>query len=126
MLGLNGSGKSTLLRIMAGVDTEIEAEARPQKDIVVGYLQQEPMLDETKDVRGNVEGGLQQVVDLVNEYNAISDKFAEPMEDDEMTRLIDRQGELSTQIDACNGWGIWTGHWMSPPMPCACRHGMPM
>ncbi len=106
VLGLNGSGKSTLLRIMAGVDTEIEGEARPQKDIVVGYLQQEPMLDETKDVRGNVEGGLQQVVDLVNEYNAISDKFAEPMEDDEMTRLIDRQGELSTQIDACNGWDL--------------------
>jgi energy-dependent translational throttle protein EttA len=106
VLGLNGSGKSTLLRIMAGVDTEIEGEARPQKDIVVGYLQQEPMLDETKDVRGNVEGGLQHVVDLVNEYNAISDKFAEPMEDDEMTRLIDRQGELSTLIDACNGWDL--------------------
>jgi len=106
VLGLNGSGKSTLLRIMAGVDTEIEGEARPQKDIVVGYLQQEPMLDETKDVRGNVEGGLQHVVDLVNEYNAISDKFAEPMEDDEMTRLIDRQGELSTEIDACNGWDL--------------------
>ena len=106
VLGLNGSGKSTLLRIMAGVDTEIEGEARPQKDIVVGYLQQEPMLDETKDVRGNVEGGLQNVVDLLNEYNAISDKFAEPMEDDEMTRLIDRQGELSSQIDACNGWDL--------------------
>ena len=106
VLGLNGSGKSTLLRIMAGVDTEIEGEARPQKDIVVGYLQQEPMLDESKDVRGNVEGGLQHVVDLVNEYNGISDKFAEPMEDDEMTRLIDRQGELSTQIDACNGWDL--------------------
>ena len=106
VLGLNGSGKSTLLRIMAGVDTEIEGEARPQKDIVVGYLQQEPMLDESRDVRGNVEGGLQHVVDLVNEYNAISDKFAEPMEDDEMTRLIDRQGELSTQIDACNGWDL--------------------
>ena len=106
VLGLNGSGKSTLLRIMAGVDTEIEGEARPQKDIVVGYLQQEPMLDESRDVRGNVEGGLQHVVDLVNEYNAISDKFAEPMEDDEMTRLIDRQGELSTAIDACNGWDL--------------------
>ena len=106
VLGLNGSGKSTLLRIMAGVDTEIEGEARPQKDIVVGYLQQEPMLDESKDVRGNVEGGLQHVVDLVNEYNAISDKFAEPMEDDEMTRLIDRQGELSSEIDACNGWDL--------------------
>lgn len=106
VLGLNGSGKSTLLRIMAGVDTEIEGEARPQKDIVVGYLQQEPMLDETKDVRGNVEGGLQHVVDLVNEYNTISDQFAQPMEDAEMTRLIDRQGELSTQIDTCNGWDL--------------------
>ncbi|MEZ5595140.1 MAG: energy-dependent translational throttle protein EttA [Pseudomonadales bacterium] len=106
VLGLNGSGKSSLLRIMAGEDREFDGEARPQKDIVVGYLPQEPALDETKDVRGNVEAGMQHVVDLVNEYNAISDKFAEPMEDDEMNTLIERQGELSEQIDACNGWDL--------------------
>jgi ATP-binding cassette ChvD family protein len=106
VLGLNGSGKSTLLRIMAGVDTEIEGEARPQKDIKIGYLPQEPHLDDTKDVRGNVEGALQDTVDLLNEYNAISEKFAEPLEDDEMNRLIERQGELTEKIEAVNGWDL--------------------
>ncbi len=106
VLGLNGSGKSSLLRIMAGVDKEFDGEARPQKDINVGYLPQEPQLDETTDVRGNVEQGLKEVVDLVNEYNAISEKFAEPMSDEEMTELLERQGDLATQIDACNGWDV--------------------
>ncbi len=106
VLGLNGSGKSSLLRIMAGVDTEFDGEARAQKGINVGYLPQEPQLDESKDVRGNVEGGLQSTVDLVNEYNAISDRFAEPMDDDEMTKLLERQGDLATEIDACNGWDL--------------------
>ena len=106
VLGLNGSGKSSLLRIMAGVDKEFDGEARAQKDINVGYLPQEPQLDETTDVRGNVEQGLKEVVDLVNEYNAISEKFAEPMSDEEMTELLERQGDLATQIDACNGWDV--------------------
>ena len=106
VLGLNGSGKSSLLRIMAGEDTDIEGEARPQKDIRVGSLPQEPALDEDLDVRGNVELGVAEIMSVLKEYNEISDKFAEPMDDDEMTRLLERQGDLSTQIDAVDGWEI--------------------
>lgn len=106
VLGLNGSGKSSLLRIMAGEDTEIEGEARPQKDIKVGYLPQEPQLDDDLTVRGNVEQGVGEVMSLLSEYNEISDKFAEPMDDDEMNQLIERQGDLSSQIDAVDGWDI--------------------
>jgi len=106
VLGLNGSGKSSLLRIMAGEDTDIEGEARPQKDIRVGYLPQEPALDEDLDVRGNVELGVAEIISVLKEYNEISDKFAEPMDNDEMTRLLERQGDLSTQIDAVDGWEI--------------------
>jgi ATP-binding cassette ChvD family protein len=106
VLGLNGSGKSSLLKIMAGQDTDIEGEARPQKDIRVGYLPQEPALDENLDVRGNVELGVAEIMTVLKEYNEISDKFAEPMDDDEMTRLLERQGDLSTQIDAVDGWEI--------------------
>jgi ATP-binding cassette ChvD family protein len=106
VLGLNGSGKSSLLKIMAGQDTDIEGEARPQKDIRVGYLPQEPALDEDLDVRGNVELGVAEIMTVLKEYNEISDKFAEPMDDDEMTLLLERQGDLSTQIDAVDGWEI--------------------
>ena len=90
VLGLNGAGKSTLLRIMAGRDTEFNGEARAQADINIGYLPQEPELDEELDVRGNVELGLGEIIDLVNEFNAISDKFAEPMSDDEMNALLEQ------------------------------------
>jgi energy-dependent translational throttle protein EttA len=106
VLGLNGAGKSTLLRIMAGVDKDFLGEARPQPDLKVGYLPQEPELDESKDVRGNVEDGIREIKDLVDEFNAISDKFAEPMNDDEMNTLLERQGELQGAIDACNGWDL--------------------
>ena len=106
VLGLNGSGKSSLLRIMAGKDTEIEGEARPQKDIRIGYLPQEPALDENLDVRGNVELGVAEIMSIINEYNEISDRFAEPMEEDEMNRLLERQGDLATEIDAVDGWEI--------------------
>jgi len=101
-----GAGKSSLLRIMAGEDTEFDGEARPQKDIRVGYLPQEPQLNPELDVRGNVEQGLGEVMTLLNEFNAISEKFAEPMDDDEMNALLDRQGELQTAIDAADGWDI--------------------
>jgi ATP-binding cassette ChvD family protein len=106
VLGLNGAGKSSLLRVMAGVDTEFEGEARPQKDIRVGFLPQEPKLDDSLDVRGNVEQGMGEIMSDLAEYNEISDKFAEPMSDDEMAELLERQGELATRIDAANGWDV--------------------
>ncbi len=106
VLGLNGSGKSTLLRIMAGLDTEIEGEARPQPGIKIGYLPQEPELDPEKDVRGNVEEGVGETIDLLNRFNEISMKFAEPMDDDEMNALLEEQGKLQDAIDAAGGWEI--------------------
>ncbi len=106
VLGLNGSGKSSLLRIMAGIDKEIEGEARPQQDIKIGYLAQEPELDESTDVRANVEKGVQEVIDTLKAYNKISDRFAEPLNDEEMNQLIEDQGKLSEKIDALGGWEI--------------------
>jgi ATP-binding cassette ChvD family protein len=106
VLGLNGSGKSTLMRIMAGLDTEIDGEARPQPGIKIGYLPQEPELDSGKDVRGNVEEGLGETIDLLNRFNEISEKFAEPMSDDEMNALLEEQGKLQDAIDAAGGWEV--------------------
>jgi len=106
VLGLNGSGKSTLLRIMAGVDTEFNGEARAQSEINIGYLPQEPQLNEDATVRSNVEEGIAEIKSLLDEFNAISDKFAEPMSDEEMTALLERQGDLQTKIDAVDGWEL--------------------
>ena len=106
VLGLNGSGKSTLLRIMAGVDQEFEGEARPQPGIRIGYLPQEPELPAGKTVREITEEGLGEMQQLVKRFNEISEKFAEPMDDDEMNRLLEEQGGLQDQIDAKNGWEI--------------------
>ncbi len=106
VLGLNGSGKSTLLRIMAGVDTEFDGEARPMKGIKIGYLPQEPQLNADKDVRGNVEEGVAEIKALLTEFDEISNKFAEPMSDDEMNTLLERQGELQGRIDAANAWEL--------------------
>ena len=106
VLGLNGSGKSTLLRIMAGIDTEIDGEARPQPGIKIGYLPQEPELDPAKDVRGNVEEGVAETKALVDRFNEISEKFAEPMSDDEMNALLEEQGKLQDAIDAAGAWEL--------------------
>jgi len=106
VLGLNGSGKSTLLRIMAGEDKDINGEARPQAGIKIGYLPQEPQLDDSKDVRGNVEDGIEEIMDLVAKFNAISERFAEPMSDDEMNDLLEKQGELQNDIEAADGWDV--------------------
>ena len=103
VLGLNGSGKSTLLKIMAGLDQEILGEARPQPNLKIGYLSQEPELDASRDVRGNVEDGVRELKDLIDAFNAISDKFAEPMSDTEMNDLLEQQGELQLKIDAADG-----------------------
>ena len=106
VLGLNGSGKSTLLRIMAGIDTDIDGEARPQPGIKIGYLPQEPELDPAKDVRGNVEDGVAETKALVDRFNEISEKFAEPMSDDEMNALLEEQGKLQDAIDAAGAWEL--------------------
>jgi sulfate-transporting ATPase len=106
VLGLNGAGKSSLLRIMAGLDTNIEGEARPQSGIRIGFLTQEPELDASKDVRGNVMEGLGDTFGLLQRFNAISDKFAEPMSDDEMNKLLEEQAKLQDAIDAKGGWEL--------------------
>jgi ATP-binding cassette ChvD family protein len=106
VLGLNGSGKSTLLRIMAGVDTAYDGEARPQPGIKIGYLAQEPQLDASKDVRGNVEEAVAATKALLDKFNDISLKFGEPMSDDEMNALIEEQAKVQTKIDAAGAWDL--------------------
>ncbi len=106
VLGLNGAGKSTLLRIMAGIDKEFDGEARPQTGIRIGYLPQEPELDPSKDVRGNVEEGLGETKALLDRFNEISMQFAEPMDDERMNALLEEQGKLQDAIDTANGWEI--------------------
>jgi len=106
VLGLNGSGKSTLLKVMAGVDTEIDGEARPQPGINVGYLPQEPQLDPNQSVRDAVEEGVGAIKQLLSRFDEISTAFAEPMSDDEMNELLMEQGDLQNQIDAVNGWEL--------------------
>jgi ATP-binding cassette ChvD family protein len=106
VLGLNGSGKSTLLKIMSGVDKDIEGEARAQAGIKVGYLPQEPVLDESKTVREVVGEGVGDVQSLIDRFNAISDKFAEPLSDDEMNKLMEEQAKMQDKIDAVGGWEL--------------------
>lgn len=104
VLGYNGAGKSTLLRIMAGVDTEFTGEARPQKGINIGYLAQEPELDSTLDVRGNVELGVAETKGLLDRFNEVSAAFADP--DADFDSLIAEQGELQEKVDAAGAWEL--------------------
>jgi len=106
VLGYNGAGKSTLLRIMAGVDKEFNGEARPQPGIKIGYLAQEPELDNSKNVRANVELGVVETRALLNEFNAVSMKFSEPMSDQEMNDLLAVQAELQEKIDSAGAWEL--------------------
>jgi energy-dependent translational throttle protein EttA len=106
VLGLNGSGKSSLLKIMAGIDTNIDGEARAQSGIRIGYLPQEPELDPEQDVHSIVMEGVSGTYGLVQRFNAISDKFAEPMDDEQMNKLLEEQAKLQDAIDAVGGWEL--------------------
>ena len=106
VVGLNGAGKSTLLKIMAGIDKEFEGEAWAAEGVKVGYLAQEPHLDETKTVMENVEDGVREIKDLLEKFNEISARFAEELSDDEMNQVIAEQGELQERIDALDAWDI--------------------
>ncbi|MFC1488336.1 energy-dependent translational throttle protein EttA [Thermodesulfobacteriota bacterium] len=106
VLGLNGSGKSTLLRIMAGVETEFNGQLILTPGYTVEYLEQEPVLDDSKTVRETVEEAVQETVDLMNEFNRINEQFAEPMSDEEMDRLIQRQGDVQEKLDAADAWDM--------------------
>ena len=106
VLGINGAGKSTLLNIMAGIETEFDGEAWSAEGISVGYLEQEPELDPAKDVEGNVMKGVGEVKTLIDRFNEVSARFAVPLEDDEMNKLLEEQGELQEKIDTIGGWEL--------------------
>ncbi len=106
VLGLNGSGKSSLLRILAGVDQDFLGQTVLSPGYTIGFLEQEPRLDESKTVKQIVEEGVQETVDLLKEYDEINVKFAEPLDDDEMNKLLERQGEVQDKLDAANAWDL--------------------
>ncbi|MFL5481475.1 MAG: energy-dependent translational throttle protein EttA [Gemmatimonadaceae bacterium] len=106
VLGANGAGKSSLLRIMAGVDHDFQGEAWPHEGTRIGYLAQEPQLDATKNVKENVDVAVKPIKDLLKKFEDISNKFAEPMSDDAMTKLLDQQAKVQEKIDALNAWDI--------------------
>jgi len=106
VLGANGAGKSTLLRIMAGVDDDFLGEARPADGLRIGYLPQEPRLDPTKDVRGNLEDGVAATRALLREFETVTARFAEPLSDEAMERLLAEQSRLQDAIEACGGWDL--------------------
>lgn len=128
VLGLNGSGKSSLLRILAGLDTEFNGETVISPGLTVDYLPQEPELDPAKTVIEIVKEGVQETVDLLEEFNQINEKFAEPMNDDEMQALIDRQGEVQEKLDTLDAWDLDSKLEMAldalrcPPSDSTCEH----
>lgn len=128
VLGLNGSGKSSLLRILAGLDTEFNGETNISPGLTVDYLPQEPILDPQKTIKEIVEEGVQGTVDLLNEFNEINEKFAEPMDDDAMQALIERQGEVQDKLDALDAWDLDSKLEMAmdalrcPPSDSTCEH----
>jgi ATP-binding cassette ChvD family protein len=106
VLGLNGSGKTSLLRIMAGVDTEFNGQLIIAPEYTIGYLEQEPLLDDSKTVRETVEEGVKEIVDLMSAFNRINENFAEPMSDEEMNRLIEQQGDIQEKLDTADAWDL--------------------
>jgi energy-dependent translational throttle protein EttA len=106
IIGLNGSGKSTLLKIIANIEDKYEGEVHFTKDYSIGLLSQDPDLDDTKTVKEIVQEGVQEIVDVLKEYEEVNNKFSEPMDDDEMAKLIERQGELTEKIEHLNGWEL--------------------
>lgn len=106
VIGLNGSGKSSLLRILAGMDKEFKGEIALSPGYTIGFLEQEPKLDDAKTVKQIVEEGVQEIVDAMNDYNQINERFAEPMSDDEMNKLIERQGKVQEKLDALDAWDL--------------------
>jgi ATPase subunit of ABC transporter with duplicated ATPase domains len=114
IIGLNGSGKSTLLKIIAGEEENFDGEVHFTKEYSIGYLPQEPHLDDSKTVKEIVQEGVQDVVNILKEYEDVNNKFAEPMDDDEMTKLIERQGELTELIEHKNGWELDARNGRSP------------
>src|SRR3954471_1082434 len=106
VLGANGAGKSTLLRILAGVDKEFDGQITLQPGYTTGFLEQEPNLDPNKTVREIVQEGVQSTVDLLKEFEVLSEKFAEPMDDKQMEKLLEKQGALQEKLDAINAWEL--------------------
>ena len=106
VLGLNGSGKSSLLRIMAGEDKEFNGQTIPTPGFTIGFLEQEPKLDETKTVHEIVAEGVEETVELLNEFNRISERFSEPLSEEEMNLLIERQGKVQEKLDVLDAWDL--------------------
>ena len=106
VIGLNGSGKSSLLKILAGADKNFNGETVLAPGHTIGFLEQEPQLNDNKTVKQIVEEGVQEIVDLLKSYEEINAKFSEPMDDDEMTKLLEKQGEVQEQIEAMGGWDL--------------------
>src|SRR5271155_2125915 len=106
VLGLNGSGKSSLLRILAGVDKKFEGQISVQSGYTIGFLEQEPQLDESLTAGQIVEQGLQSTIDLLAEFDRINNRLAEPMDDEEMAKLLEKQGEVQEKLDAANAWDL--------------------